>query len=116
MGSPPPLGGEDPPPLTRPVAGGGCRTVAAMSFDTSRAVVDRVLPKPGEGPSPEARAAGRFRLVISTRTTTGADYLTRVGADYDPGYDGTAVMLGESALALAFDDEALSHFRGRTGS
>ena len=100
------------PVLAGGMAAGAAGLVAAMSCDTSRAVVDRVLPKPGEGPSPEARAAGRFRLVISTRTTTGADYLTRVGADYDPGYDGTAVMLGESALALAFDDEALPDAAG----
>ncbi|MBK8758177.1 MAG: saccharopine dehydrogenase NADP-binding domain-containing protein [Actinomycetales bacterium] len=95
------------PVLAGGMAAGAAGLVAAMSFDTSRAVVDRLLPKPGEGPTEEARAAGRFRLVISTRTSTGADYLTRVGADYDPGYDGTAVMLGESALALAFDEDRL---------
>jgi len=95
------------PVLAGGMAAGAAGLVAAMSFDTSRSVIDRVLPKPGEGPSEESRAAGRFRLVISTRTSTGADYLTRVGADYDPGYDGTAVMLGESALALAFDEDRL---------
>ena len=46
-------------------------------------------------------------MVIRTRTTSGAAYRTTVGADYDPGYSGTAVMLGEAALALAFDGERL---------
>jgi short subunit dehydrogenase-like uncharacterized protein len=36
-------------------------------------------------------------------TTSGARYRTTVGAEKDPGYYGTAVMLGESGLALALD-------------
>jgi short subunit dehydrogenase-like uncharacterized protein len=78
---------------------------AGMSYATTRQLLDRVLPKPGEGPSAERRAEGRFRMVITSHTTTGSHYVTTVGADYDPGYDGTAVMLGESALALAFDGD-----------
>ncbi|MFM6849078.1 MAG: saccharopine dehydrogenase family protein [Terrabacter sp.] len=78
--------------------------VAGLSFTPTRAVLDRFLPKPGEGPGPETRAAGRFRMDIHATTTTGARYRTRVGADYDPGYGGTAVMFGETALALATDD------------
>lgn len=75
-----------------------------MSFGPTRAVLDRILPKPGEGPSVEAQAAGRFVFDIETTTTTGAEYRCRVAADKDPGYSGTAVMLGESALCLAFDE------------
>ena len=37
-------------------------------------------------------------------TTSGARYRTTVKAKGDPGYAATAVMLGESALALALDD------------
>ncbi len=80
---------------------------AAMSFEPTRSVLDRVLPRPGEGPDEQRRAGGRFRMIITTTTTTGATYRTTVGADKDPGYDGTAVMLGESALALAFDEQRL---------
>ena len=92
-----------------PVLAGGMAVglggvVAGMAFRPTRAVIDRFLPKQGEGPSPEAQAAGRFRLEIRSTTTTGARYRTRVGADYDPGYGGTAVMLGQTALALALDD------------
>ncbi|HSU74415.1 MAG TPA: saccharopine dehydrogenase NADP-binding domain-containing protein [Terrabacter sp.] len=78
--------------------------VAGLSFSPTRALLDRFLPAPGEGPSPETRAAGRFRMDVHATTTTGARYRTRVGADYDPGYGGTAVMLGETVLALALDD------------
>ena len=77
---------------------------AGLSFAPTRAVLDRVAPKPGEGPSAAAQAAGRFVLDIETTTTTGARYVARVAADLDPGYSGTAVMLGQSALALAYDD------------
>ncbi len=51
-------------------------------------------------------------MVIRARTSTGAAYLTRVGADRDPGYSGTAVMLGESALALALDGDRLPAMAG----
>lgn len=78
--------------------------VAGLSFTPTRAVLDRFLPKAGEGPDSAARAAGRFQMDIRATTTTGAHYRTRVGADYDPGYGGTAIMFGETALALATDD------------
>ena len=99
--------GDSPkaPILATGMTAGLLGLVAGMSYATSRSMLDRVLPKPGDGPSEERRAAGRFRMLITTRSTTGADYATTVGADYDPGYDGTAVMLGEAALALAMDDD-----------
>lgn len=75
-----------------------------MSFGPTRALLGKVLPKPGEGPSEEAQAAGRFRMEIESTTTTGARYQTVVAAKADPGYSGTAIMLGESALCLAFDE------------
>ncbi|HRW17973.1 MAG TPA: saccharopine dehydrogenase NADP-binding domain-containing protein [Dermatophilaceae bacterium] len=85
---------------------------AAMSFEPARAVLDKVLPKPGEGPDDKTRTAGRFRMVLQTTTSTGALYRTRFGADRDPGYSGTAVMFGEAALALAFDGDALPDAAG----
>jgi short subunit dehydrogenase-like uncharacterized protein len=80
---------------------------AGLSWKPTRMVLDRFLPKPGQGPSAERRAAGRFRFEIRTTTSTGAKYVTKVGADYDPGYDGTAVMFGQSALCLALDGDLL---------
>jgi short subunit dehydrogenase-like uncharacterized protein len=77
--------------------------LAGLSFGPTRAVLDRFLPAPGEGPSAQQRAGGRFRMDIEATTTTGAHYVARVAAPFDPGYGGSAVMLGESVLALARD-------------
>lgn len=85
---------------------------AGLSWAPSRLLLDRALPRPGEGPSAEQRARGRFRLEIDAVTTTGARYRTTVAADHDPGYDGTAVMLAQSALSLALDGPRLPHRSG----
>lgn len=76
----------------------------AMGFRPTRALLDKVLPNPGEGPSEKARNAGWFRMDTTTTTTTGARYSSVVAGKGDPGYAATAVMMGESALALALDD------------
>ena len=49
---------------------------------------------------------------LFTRTTSGARYTARVKATGDPGYAATAVMLGESALALVHDRDALPPSEG----
>lgn len=76
----------------------------ALGVGLTRKALDAVLPKPGEGPSEKARAAGWFRSDVDTLTTTGARYRATVAMQRDPGYGGTAVMMGEAALALALDD------------
>jgi short subunit dehydrogenase-like uncharacterized protein len=86
--------------------------VAGMAFPPSRAVLDRVLPAPGEGPSEESMARGRFVMDVEATTTTGARYRTRVAAEADPGYTGTAIMLGQSALCLALDEQRLPDLAG----
>jgi len=85
------------------VAAGSTALMSGMGFGPSRWLLGKVLPDPGEGPTDRARARGFFRMAVESTTTSGRHYLTRVAADYDPGYDGTAVMLGESALSLALD-------------
>ncbi len=62
------------------------------------------MPKPGSGPSDEVRRAGKFRMEIHTRTTTGARYVAAIEAQGDPGYTATTIMFGESALCLASGD------------
>ena len=78
--------------------------LAGMSTAPTRAVLDRVLPKPGEGPSEQARAAGWFRMDIEAATESGRRYHAKVAGQGDPGYAATAVMLGESGLCLALDE------------
>ncbi|MDQ1746923.1 MAG: hypothetical protein QOD07_1186 [Frankiaceae bacterium] len=81
--------------------------VGLMSTAPTRAVLDRLLPKPGEGPSEKTRRNGRFRIEITSRTASGRRLRAVVAATGDPGYAATAVMFGQSALALAFDGEQL---------
>lgn len=95
------------PVLAGGMAAGLAGLVAGMSFAPSRAVLDRLLPDPGEGPGEDARRNGYFRIEIYARTDSGAMLRTKVSAHGDPGYAATSVMLGESALSLAFDGEAL---------
>ena len=59
--------------------------------------------EPGQGPSERTRANGRFSIDIDVTPTDGPPVRTTFAAGHDPGYDGTAVMLGESALGLALD-------------
>lgn len=76
---------------------------AAMALPPTRLLLDVVLPAPGKGPSPRTQRNGSFHLQTTAVTTTGARYRATVKAKGDPGYAATAVMLGESALALALD-------------
>ena len=77
---------------------------AAMSVSALRPVLDRVLPTPGTGPSQRAMDRGWFRMRLIGETSSGRVLQADVGAHLDPGYGATAVMLGESALALAADE------------
>ena len=86
--------------------------VAGLSVGPTRKLLDRVLPDPGEGPSPEAREKGFFKIDVHARTTAGPELVCRIDAPGDPGYKATAVMLGESALALALDGDALPNAAG----
>jgi short subunit dehydrogenase-like uncharacterized protein len=77
--------------------------VVGLSLPPTRYLLDRILPKPGEGPDERARKQGHFTVDLFTRTSTGARYTARVRAKGDPGYAATSVMLGESALALVLN-------------
>ena len=94
------------------VAGGLVATMAGLSFGPTRRVLDHVLPDPGEGPSEKTRERGYFHTDIHTTTSSGARLVCEIRADGDPGYKATAVMLGESALALATDQDELPDIAG----
>ncbi len=85
---------------------------AGLAFTPSRAVLGRLLPAPGQGPSEKTRRTGFFRIQIHTRTSAGARYLGTIQARGDPGYAATSVMLGESALCLALDRDRLPDHAG----
>ena len=77
-----------------------------------RRLVERVVPKPGTGPSAARRERGHYKAETYTTTTTGSRYVTTFAQQGDPGYKATAVLLGESGLALALDRDKLSDLRG----
>jgi short subunit dehydrogenase-like uncharacterized protein len=80
---------------------GGMGAVAGMAaFGPTRSLLRRVLPDPGEGPSPEAQESGYFDIRLFGRTSAGDEIVTKVTGDRDPGYGSTAKMLAEAALAF----------------
>ena len=92
------------PVVAAGVSAGMGALAGGLALPPTRFVLDRVLPKPGDGPSAAAREKGWFRTKTHTVTTTGARYTCVVAAQGDPGYAATAVMLGQSGLSLASDD------------
>lgn len=76
------------------------------------ALVERLVPKPGTGPSEQNRTHGHYRVETYTRTTSGARYVATMAQQGDPGYQATSVLLGECGLALALDRDRLSDLRG----
>lgn len=108
------LGGGLPlgPVKAAGIAGGMGLLVAGLSLPPTRKLLDRLLPDPGQGPDEQAREKGFFRIDIHARTSSGARLICKISAPGDPGYKATAVMLGESALALALDGERLPDMAG----
>ena len=69
----------------------------------TRKLIQRFIPQPGQGPSPEAQTAGYFDISLLGKTSSGEKMEVRVTGDRDPGYGCTAKMLAQSGLCLAFD-------------
>lgn len=66
--------------------------------------IDRMLPKPGEGPNKAEREAGFYNLKFFATLEDGTKAIGVVTGDMDPGYGSTSKMLAESAVCLAKDD------------
>ncbi|NKX87808.1 saccharopine dehydrogenase family protein [Nocardia coubleae] len=90
------------------IAGGivaGMTSGAVLSrVSLGRKLLDRILPKPGTGPDEKARRSGWFTMKAFARTSSGAKYQATFSGTGDPGYQATAVLLGQSGLCLAFDE------------
>jgi short subunit dehydrogenase-like uncharacterized protein len=89
------------------VTAGLAAFVGAVTLPPTRALLERMLPSPGTGPSERTREKGWFRTVVHGRTERGRRYTVTVAGRGDPGYAGTAVMLGQSALCLVSDGDRL---------
>ncbi len=91
--------------------------LVGLAVAPTRALLARILPSPGDGPTKAQRDAGYFvtrHLATSEPDAEGRRHrlLATVRGTSDPGYGETAKMLGESALCLAFDE--LPHAGGVT--
>jgi short subunit dehydrogenase-like uncharacterized protein len=98
-----PLGATKAVGLSAGMAAG----MGLVALAPTRGLVERVVPQPGDGPSPSAQERGHYDLRFHGSTADGRTILTRVTGDRDPGYGSTAKMLGEAAVALVElpDDE-----------
>jgi len=76
--------------------------MAAAAVPPTRWVLERFLPGPGEGPSPEEQRNGFFDIRIFGRTE-GHTLQVKVTGDRDPGYGSTGKMLGQAGACLALD-------------
>ncbi len=76
----------------------------AIALPPTRMLMSRyVVPKPGEGPSPEEQAKGFYDIRFIGKTAAGERLTVKVTGDRDPGYGSTAKILGEAAVCLALD-------------
>ncbi len=103
-------------PVTSAVVNGVSNAASALGSRyfrlLPRRLVERVLPKPGTGPSEAVRERGFYKAETYTTTTSGDRYVATIAQSGDPGYKATSVLLGESGLALAMDRDALSDLHG----
>jgi short subunit dehydrogenase-like uncharacterized protein len=103
-------------PVTAALAAGGNAATTALGTrflnKVPKGFLERVLPKPGTGPSEKVREKGHYKIETYTITTSGARYVATMSQKGDPGYKATSVLLGESGLALALDRDRLSDLRG----
>jgi short subunit dehydrogenase-like uncharacterized protein len=95
-------------------AGNAATTALASRYfnRVPRRLLDRIVPKPGTGPSEQVRENGHYTVETFTVTTTGARYRARLSQRGDYGYKATSVLLGECGLALALDRDQLPDLHG----
>lgn len=90
----------------------GLGAFMGLLMGPTRKLVESRLPRPGEGPDEKTRQSGFMRVRIYGESEAGARRVMCVEGQGDPGYQLTAVMLGESALCLALDEDSLSAVSG----
>ena len=94
-----PLGYAASVAVTAAIGGG----LLAAGIAPLRKLITSFLPKPGEGPSPEAQRTGFFVHDVYGQTEAGQTLHVRVSGDRDPGYGSTAKMIAQAGLCLAQD-------------
>jgi short subunit dehydrogenase-like uncharacterized protein len=88
---------------------------AALKQPLSRRLIEPLLPKPGQGPSPKTMDEGWFTCDLLGIAADGRQARGRIRYDGDPGNRATTVFLCESALALALETDRLPGGPARGG-
>ncbi len=90
------------------VSVGLAAATAGMQFGPTRETLSRfVFPDPGEGPTRNQIENGYFTIgLLGHGVAEDGPFVIegKVGADRDPGYGATAIMLGEAAMCLVRDE------------
>lgn len=97
------------------VAGLAAFMLAAVNKPARHLMTHSLLPKAGEGPTPEQQRLGRFDLRFFGKSDAGQSIQVKVTGDRDPGYGSTAKMLGQAALSLLLDHRTDGQKTGRKG-
>ena len=108
------LGRSFAAPVASAAVTGALASVWALGTRHFRRLPQRWLKpftKPGTGPSEAMRERGHYTVETYTTTTSGARYMGTFAQQGDA-YNATAVLLGESGLALALDRDRLTDLRG----
>ena len=66
-------------------------------------ILEKIVPAPGEGPSPSQQQAGFYDLRFWGTTASGETLMAKVTGDRDPGYGSTAKIIAQAGLCLAKD-------------
>ena len=76
------------------------------AFSPTRSLLQRIVPKPGEGPTQEAIENGYFNIELFGKSNgeNAEKIRVKVTGDGDPGYGATSKMLAECAVSLSKDD------------
>lgn len=85
------------------LAGGLGAFVGGAALKPTRWLLERFVPAPGEGPTPEQQEKGFFDIRFVGRTADGRTLRGKVAGQGDPGYGSTSKMLGQAAACLALD-------------
>lgn len=94
------------------MTGGLGALMAGLSFGPTKALLTRLLPKPGEGPSEEARRTGRLKVRVFGEAEDGRRATALIAGQGDPGYQLTSLILSQASLALALDTAKLPERAG----
>ncbi len=85
----------------------GMRSMNGLAaIEATRNLLQRLMPKPGEGPDEETIENGYFTIELLGKHPIDRDknVHARVHGDKDPGYGSTSKMLAECAVALAMNE------------